>query len=44
MVTIAIPGAGGLSQACELRQALGAQYKIAVINGTDYFGFTRSNS
>ncbi len=42
MATVAILGAGigGLSQAYELRKALGRDHDIVVINDTDYFEFT----
>ncbi len=45
MATVAILGAGigGLSQAYELRKALGRDHDIVVINDTDYFEFTPSN-
>lgn len=45
MATIAILGAGigGLSQAYELRKALGKEHRIVVINDSDFFEFTPSN-
>jgi sulfide:quinone oxidoreductase len=45
MATIAILGAGigGLSQAYELKQRLGAGHRIVLINDSDRFEFTPSN-
>lgn len=45
MATIVILGAGigGMSQACELKQHLGKEHRIVVINDSDRFEFTPSN-
>ena len=45
MGTIVVLGAGigGMSQAYELKQQLGASHRIVVINDTDQFEFTPSN-
>jgi len=45
MATIIILGAGirCMSRACELRQQLGEEHRILVINDSDHFEFTPSN-
>ena len=36
-------GTGGMPAACELRERLGAQHQITVVNAVDYFQFVPSN-